>query len=163
MCDIQTTSKYTSRPSPPYPANVCCGRVMSGNDGQLYKSVPDKNGVCHWKLTKTDVKKEKKSPKRSLKKSFKKSVKTSRRRKKISDILFKRAEDGKVFRRSCKKSTENTREALIKELRCHVRYWERITRRNQDMSLERLRNEPLSFIKKQLKWYRDTDPKDLGW
>jgi hypothetical protein len=153
MCDIQTTSKYTSRPSPPYPANACCGRVMSGNDGQLYKSVSDKNGVCHWKLVKTEVKKSLK--KRSVTK------RSSRRRKTVSDI--KRANQGKVFRRPCKKSIENTREALIKELRCHARYWERVTTRNQDMSLERLRDEPLSFIKKQLKWYRNTDPKDLGW
>jgi len=38
MCERQTSKKYTSRPSPPYPANECAGEVMNGNDGQMYIS-----------------------------------------------------------------------------------------------------------------------------
>lgn len=48
MCDYQTTSHYQDRPSPPYPANQCCGRMKRGNDDQLWISIPDKNGTCRW-------------------------------------------------------------------------------------------------------------------
>jgi hypothetical protein len=47
-CVAQTTSKYTSRSSPPYPANECCDRKMTGNDGSMYISKMDKNGICKW-------------------------------------------------------------------------------------------------------------------
>ena len=43
--------KYLSRDSPPYPANEHCGETKKGNDGNMYKSVPDKNKVCRWKRT----------------------------------------------------------------------------------------------------------------
>lgn len=48
MCERQTTKKYTSRNSPPYKANECCGSTKTGNDGQKYTSKADKNGVCRW-------------------------------------------------------------------------------------------------------------------
>lgn len=50
-CVRQFTAKYTKRPSPPYPANSpgCRGTVRQGNDGQLYRSTPNKNGVFTWK------------------------------------------------------------------------------------------------------------------
>ena len=44
--------KYANRPSPPFPANSCCNQEMIGNDGKMYKSVADKNGVCKWKKIK---------------------------------------------------------------------------------------------------------------
>ncbi len=47
-CTPQHTSKYTSRPSPPYPANECCNRQMRGNDGNMYVSKMDKKGICKW-------------------------------------------------------------------------------------------------------------------
>ena len=50
-CVKQTTKKYTSRPSPPYPANECQGLTKTGNDGQLYQSVANIKGVFQWKLT----------------------------------------------------------------------------------------------------------------
>lgn len=42
------TSKYKNRPSPPYPANDWCGRNKKGNDGNMYISKKNKNGVCRW-------------------------------------------------------------------------------------------------------------------
>ena len=46
-CTRQSYKKYLSRNSPPYPANECCGRVIVGNDGSLYKS--KKCGEhCRW-------------------------------------------------------------------------------------------------------------------
>lgn len=40
--------KYKDRPSPPYPANMCCGRIMLGNDRRRYISKPASNGICRW-------------------------------------------------------------------------------------------------------------------
>jgi len=40
--------KYTTRKSPPYPANEYCGKRKRGNDGKMYLSKPNKNGVCRW-------------------------------------------------------------------------------------------------------------------
>ena len=47
-CVLQTQKKYTSRNSPPYPANECCKEIHQGNDGCMYESRPDKNNVCRW-------------------------------------------------------------------------------------------------------------------
>ena len=49
-CVKQTTKKYTSRKSPSFPANQCCGRTMVGNDGKQYFSKRASNGVCRWVL-----------------------------------------------------------------------------------------------------------------
>jgi hypothetical protein len=46
---MQTTKKYLSRPSPPYPANKCCGKTMTGNDGAKYVAQPSVSGICSWK------------------------------------------------------------------------------------------------------------------
>jgi len=40
--------KYLTRDSPPYPANEYCGKKKKGNDGLMYLSIPDKNGICKW-------------------------------------------------------------------------------------------------------------------
>lgn len=44
-------AKYRNRPSPPFPANdpACQGTTKRGNDGLMYTSVPDRNGVFKWK------------------------------------------------------------------------------------------------------------------
>jgi len=42
-------NKYKIRNSPPYPANENCNKIMTGNDGNEYKSTPNKNGICTWK------------------------------------------------------------------------------------------------------------------
>jgi len=41
--------KYANRPSPAVPAQEHCGEVMEGNDGLMYESRSNKNGVCSWK------------------------------------------------------------------------------------------------------------------
>lgn len=48
-CVMQTTQKYLSRPSPPYPANKCCGKMMTGNDGARYIAAQKVSGMCAWK------------------------------------------------------------------------------------------------------------------
>jgi len=48
------TRKYAFRNSPPYPANQCKSMKKRGNDGMMYVSQPDKNGVYKWApVTKT--------------------------------------------------------------------------------------------------------------
>lgn len=44
----QTTSKYRNRPSPPYPANQCIGVTKMGNDGYMYISRKNVNGIGTW-------------------------------------------------------------------------------------------------------------------
>jgi hypothetical protein len=51
-CVQQSDKKYTERPSPPFPANQCCGMIMLGNDERAYQSRADKNGTCRWVLYK---------------------------------------------------------------------------------------------------------------
>jgi hypothetical protein len=43
-----TQKKYTSRGSPPYPANECRGLFKTGNDGLVYESRGASNGVYRW-------------------------------------------------------------------------------------------------------------------
>jgi hypothetical protein len=52
-CQKLTDEKYASRPSPPYHAGECKDKTMPGNNGKLYKSVPDKRNVYTWKLLDT--------------------------------------------------------------------------------------------------------------
>ena len=47
-CVKQTKKKYTSRPSPPDPANKCRNTIKKGKYGNFYKSVSDKKGVYKW-------------------------------------------------------------------------------------------------------------------
>lgn len=47
-CVKQTTKKYTSRKSPPYPANKCCGKEMVGSNNLMYISKATKAGSCRW-------------------------------------------------------------------------------------------------------------------
>jgi len=57
-CKIQTSSKYTERPSPPIKAKDCPGETKKGNDGLMYTSKQSSNGVYRWskKSTKTTKK-----------------------------------------------------------------------------------------------------------
>jgi hypothetical protein len=85
-CVKDETKKYKTRPSPPFPANKCKGKTKKGNNGKMFKSKPDVNGVHKWvavvsasasktkktksKKTKTKRRKSKKTEPASEKKSF---------------------------------------------------------------------------------------------
>ena len=49
-CSVSSLSKYTSRPSPPRPANSagCRGQIHVGNDGKDWISKATVNGVYRW-------------------------------------------------------------------------------------------------------------------
>ena len=53
-CVIQTSAKYNSstRKSPPYPANKCRGKILRGNDGNMYRSASNINGIYTWRIKK---------------------------------------------------------------------------------------------------------------
>jgi hypothetical protein len=61
--------KYTFRNSPPYPANKCKTMRKKGNDGQYYKSQPDKNGTYKWVLMQTKTNTKNKTMKKTKKTS----------------------------------------------------------------------------------------------
>ena len=48
-CEPSNLKKYINRGSPPYPAQNCRNHKKVGNDGDLYSSEPDKNGIYKWK------------------------------------------------------------------------------------------------------------------
>jgi len=50
--DYDKNDKYKNRSSPHFPANEYCGKKKKGYDGNMYISMPDKNGVCKWKKIK---------------------------------------------------------------------------------------------------------------
>jgi len=52
-CSKQKTKKYTSRPGPPFPANLCRGSVKKGNDKKMYKSTRARSsGKVYYKWSK---------------------------------------------------------------------------------------------------------------
>ena len=114
-CVEQTTSKYLSRPSPPYPAQECRGKVLTGNDGKLYKSVPAVTGVYRW--VRADAVKSKKAEKgsKSVKKSStrkggKKGSKGSKKSRKGSKKGSKKSRKGsKKSRKGSKKSRKGSK------------------------------------------------------
>ena len=47
-CEKSSLKKYINRNGPPFPAQNCKGVSKTGNDGEKYKSKPDKNGIYKW-------------------------------------------------------------------------------------------------------------------
>lgn len=67
-CVKRTTKRYTDRPSPPYPANECCGKKKRGNDGRMWLSKKYERGICRWvkstsKARKSRIRKSQGGPK----------------------------------------------------------------------------------------------------
>ena len=56
-----------------------------------------------------------------------------------------------------KRSPDDKKENLIKELRSYVKCWEKRTTRNQDLPLSRLKSESVPQIKKHLSFYRSNN------
>ncbi len=58
-CIPSTRKKYTSRSSPPYPAQACKGLKKRGNDGKWYISSPTSKGVYRWVIESGSTRKAK--------------------------------------------------------------------------------------------------------
>lgn len=67
-CSKSPNAKYVNRPGPPYPAQNCKSMRKVGNDGLLYVSKQDKNGIYKWYKV-SSGKSKKQSRKRSKKQS----------------------------------------------------------------------------------------------
>lgn len=47
--DLSHLKKYKKRPSPARSAQACIGKTMRGNDGKMWTSKKDLNGIARWK------------------------------------------------------------------------------------------------------------------
>uniref|UniRef100_A0A6C0JTM6 Uncharacterized protein n=1 Tax=viral metagenome TaxID=1070528 RepID=A0A6C0JTM6_9ZZZZ len=47
-CKLSNKKKYTSRPSPSYPAMSCKNTTKRGNDGKMWKSSARSDGIYRW-------------------------------------------------------------------------------------------------------------------
>ena len=112
-CIRRTTKKYTSRPSPPYPANTCKNLIRKGNDGLFYQSLPVANGQFRWKKIKQEIvlpgPTVQKVPRRRTRKTTKKrSRKTSKKSRKTSKKKSRKTSK-KKSRRTAKKSRKTSK------------------------------------------------------
>ena len=70
-CNKSNDPKYTSRKSPPYPANRCPpGFIKEGNDGEEYITKADSNGNLRWVKHKSQHPKQKPVKKQQQPKNF---------------------------------------------------------------------------------------------
>jgi len=87
-CTKSSKTKYINRPGPPYPAQNCKNLKRVGNDGLLYISKKDVNGIYKW-YTLSSKQSRKRSNKQSRKRSkSKRSKKQSRKRSKKQSRNF---------------------------------------------------------------------------
>jgi hypothetical protein len=82
-CVKDNTKKYKTRPSPPFPANKCKGKTKKGNNGKMFKSKPDVNGVHKWVAVVSASASATKTKKTKTKKT--KKTKTKRRKSKKAE------------------------------------------------------------------------------
>jgi len=82
-CVKDNTKKYKTRPSPPFPANKCKGKTKKGNNGKMFKSKPDVNGVHKWVAVVSASASATKTKKTKAKKT--KKTKTKRRKSKKTE------------------------------------------------------------------------------
>lgn len=115
-CSKQSTKKYTSRKSPPYPANQCCGETKLGNDGVMYVSVANVKGVCRWitqeSHKKAFYKKQNEENAKQMKDFFNKTPRTSPRKTSTRKTSARKTSPRKAKKRMTsarKTSTRNER------------------------------------------------------
>jgi hypothetical protein len=81
---------YAYRNSPPYPANKCHNKKKKGNDGKMYISQADKNGVFKWVAIKRGKTEKRKVKTEDLKKlALKYQVTTSGSKSDLASRLVK--------------------------------------------------------------------------
>lgn len=158
-CSRQTSKKYTSRSSPPYPANKCCGQTKKGNDGSMYVSTRNRSGVCSWSAKK----RSRRTPTKRSTKSSSSSRNLSRKSKSKTSSSRRRKVVGTRDKSRDKPMSKMSRNMLIKEISKHASRWTRVTKKNQGMQKSFLVTEPVVKLKKHLKFYRDHVPADFGW
>lgn len=108
-CSRQSTKKYITRGSPPYPANQCCGETFEGNDGNLWVSKPTFRGVCRWVKASKSARKtsKKKATRRSKSRSRKRSTRKSKSNSKKRSVR-RRSKSRSSKRKSRRSSRKRT-------------------------------------------------------
>jgi len=96
-CVESKLKKYTSRNSPPFPANECPeGMIKKGNDGVLYIVKKGSNGVNRWvKYVETSASNVSEKPK-SVSKKIEKPLPTTEKPKSVSKKIEKPAKEKPV-------------------------------------------------------------------
>ena len=90
-CNKQTSKKYSTRSSPPYPANECPGKIKIGNDGQKYISVCSfETGIFKWVQYSKTIVEKKKQQLLQIKSKLRKSSKNKSSKNKSSKNKSKR-------------------------------------------------------------------------
>ena len=110
-CSVSSLSKYTSRTSPPRPANSagCRGKTHIGNDGNAWISKPAINGVYRWvkvgvgSPTKRRSTKRTSTKRRSTKRKSTKRKSTKRKSTKRKSTKRKSTKRKSTKRRSTKR------------------------------------------------------------
>jgi len=100
-CSKQTTKKYTTRPSPAYPANECPNVIKTGNDGKKYISLSSlETGVFKWVLYSKELMQKREE---QLKKIDERS---KIRDKELKEKLSKRRSKKRRSKKSSKKNSK---------------------------------------------------------
>jgi hypothetical protein len=144
VCEDYRSSlkKYTSRPSPPFPANnvECHYRTFVGNDGNSYSSQPNNSGIFKWiRVVKANSR---------IKKSVKRSVKRSPKSKPIYIKATYCPEYPLPKALTNAKIKAMTKAQVYKTLVKANEGWEKMSGRNQD--IEDLKNYTEAKLKKSL-------------
>jgi hypothetical protein len=103
--------KYIDRPSPSVSATRYHNTVMAGNDGELWISKPNIDGVYRWVRVVNQIKRSMFLRKRS--KRSKKSMKRSKRSKKS----MKRSKRSKKSMKRSKKSMKRSKKSMKKSMK----------------------------------------------
>ena len=151
QCTRQTLSKYKSRKGPPYPARACYNvdptMVVLGNDGLAYEIRVASNGVPRWVKVGSKRSPRKRSPrKRSPRKKSPRRKRSPRKRPPRRKKSLSRQSPSTMTRRQ-----------VISRLRYWRDRWEKASKKHQDLDDVRLREEPLTFLRKALRSYQSEE------
>lgn len=142
------------------------GTEKTGNDGNKWVIVKNKNGVKMWQKLSSKV-----FSKVSKVKYTKRKRKTRKRKRKIIDSNKKKNSDKLLteitnyrglWKPQPKPLRQMKRDELIKNLQGFRDAWERTTTRNTDLGDSRLQAESTKNLRELIKWHYSDDAKKLA-
>ena len=142
------------------------GTEKTGNDGNIWVIVQNKNGVKRWQKLSSKV-----FSRVSKVKYVKRKRKTRKRKRKIispnkrknSDELLSEITNYKgLWKPQPKPLRQMKRAELIKNLQGFRDAWERTTTRNADLADSRLQAESTENLRELIKWHYSDDAKQLA-
>ena len=142
------------------------GTEKTGNDGNIWVIVQNKNGVNRWQKLSSKVfskvsKVKYTKRKRKTRKRKRKSINSNK--KKDSDKLLSKITNYKgLWKPQPKPLRQMKRAELIKNLQGFRDAWERTTTRNTDLGDSRLKAESTENLRELIKWHYSDDAKHLA-